>query len=177
MPESAYDRERRRTCEWCAKGLARITEFGALRFADGQPRHPSQGSGPMPFCTAPTIEVFAEKMAAEASEAREECRTWHYAANIYQEDRSRARTAFDHVHNAAGLGVPSWLPGQSVMKNADAVCVEIAELRKDKERLKWLINELNELYSNCTRDVFGWAGDEEGDISVEAIDAAMKGEV
>lgn len=44
----------------------------------------------------------------------------------------------------------------------------------DKRRLDWLIAELNELHSNVTRDVFGWASDDEGDLSVEAIDAAMQ---
>ena len=43
----------------------------------------------------------------------------------------------------------------------------------DTERLHWLMHTLNDLYSNVTRDVFGMASDDEGDISVAWIDLQM----
>lgn len=46
----------------------------------------------------------------------------------------------------------------------------------DSDRLSWLIRELNMLHSNVTRDVFGLAGDEEGDISREWLDEQINNE-
>ncbi len=97
-------------------------------------------------CTAPDKDEVIERLAREVLDLRERM-------EVAELELTGANERCQIILNAKN----DWM--------ARAVKAEA-----DTKRLDWLINELNELNSNCTRDVFGLASDEEGDISREFID-------
>lgn len=82
----------------------------------------------------PKGEYLSAKKQAE-SLFNENC-TLRTELPTCRDERNAARRAFDAVHDAAGLGFPSWQPGQSAMANAAEVVKYISSGRDEVKRLR-----------------------------------------